>query len=216
MTNRRTFLGTLGALSALPIAESVLAQGAPAPGQQARGWDLSWLDRLTARHRQVFDIGPINVPVSPLRVVSNYYAGFDQVLGLRAPDVQAVIGIAGSGYPINATDAMWAKYRLGERWELRDPETGQFATRNVYRERPAGHPDEAYTVRSLQQRGAIFWMCNNALNGLVQRFTTEDRLPAAEVRAELVAGLLPGVIIVPAHTMLLGLVQERGCTYEKL
>lgn len=216
MTDRRTFLGALGALSALPIAEAALAQGAPTAGQQARGWDLSWLDRLTARHKQVFDVGPINVPVSPLRIVSNYYAGFDQVLGLRAPDVQAVIGIAGSGYPINATDAAWARFRLGERYELRDPDTGQFATRNIYLERPAGHPEQDHTVRSLQRRGAIFWMCNNALTGLAQRFATEDRRPVAEVRAELVAELLPGVIIVPAHTMLLGLVQERGCTYEKL
>jgi len=215
MSDRRTFLGALGALgalSALPPAQAAAAAGQ----QQARGWDLSWLDRLTGKHKQVFDIGPINVPVSPLRVVSNYFVGFDQVLGLRAPDVQAVIGIAGSGFPINASDAVWAKYRLGERWEIRDPATGQFAARNVYRERPAGHPEEGHTVRSLQERGAIFWMCNNALTGLVQRFSAEDGLPATAVRAELVAGLLPGVIIVPAHTMFLGLVQERGCTYEKL
>jgi hypothetical protein len=35
------------------------------------------------------------------------------------------------------------------------------------------------------------------------------------VRAELVAGLLPGVKLIPAHTMLIGLAQEHGCTYEK-
>ena len=38
--------------------------------------------------------------------------------------------------------------------------------------------------------------------------------PEPEVYAELRAGLVPGVIVVPAHTMLLGLCQERGCSYE--
>jgi len=37
----------------------------------------------------------------------------------------------------------------------------------------------------------------------------------ADVRADLVAGLNPGVKLVPAHTLLVGLVQERGFTYEK-
>jgi hypothetical protein len=34
------------------------------------------------------------------------------------------------------------------------------------------------------------------------------------VKAELVAGLNPGVHIVPAHTQAIGLVQQRGCAYE--
>jgi hypothetical protein len=47
-------------------------------------------------------------------------------------------------------------------------------------------------------------------------FASESSRPVDEVRAELVAGLMPGVIIVPAHTMLLGMVQHRGLSYEKL
>ena len=39
--------------------------------------------------------------------------------------------------------------------------------------------------------------------------------PAADVRADLVAGLNPAVRLVPAHTMMIGLAQERGFTYEK-
>jgi len=36
------------------------------------------------------------------------------------------------------------------------------------------------------------------------------------VRAELIAGFNPGVRLVPAHTMALGLAQEHGCTDERL
>jgi hypothetical protein len=105
---------------------------------------------------------------------------------------------------------------LGERYTIRDPSTGEWATRNLFLERPAGHPEASHTFRSLRERGAIFWMCNNALNGLATVYAADDQRPVAEVRAELETGLLPGVIIVPAHTMLIGMVQERGCTYEKL
>ncbi len=38
----------------------------------------------------------------------------------------------------------------------------------------------------------------------------------AEVRADLLAGLNPGVRLVPSHVMALGLVQERGVTYVKI
>jgi len=39
---------------------------------------------------------------------------------------------------------------------------------------------------------------------------------ATEVRADLLAGLNPGVHLVPSHVMAMGLVQERGVTYVKI
>ena len=35
-------------------------------------------------------------------------------------------------------------------------------------------------------------------------------------RREFLTGLNPGVKLVPAHTLLVGLAQERGFTYEKV
>jgi hypothetical protein len=60
------------------------------------------------------------------------------------------------------------------------------------------------------------WMCNNALQRVASRLADAVGRPVAEVYAELRGGLNPGVILVPAHTMLLGLSQERGCSYEKV
>jgi hypothetical protein len=71
-------------------------------------------------------------------------------------------------------------------------------------------------VKPLMDRGAIFWQCNNALNGVTQMIATDLKLEIPALKAELVAGLNPGVHLVPAHTMALGLVQERGCAYEKI
>ena len=40
-------------------------------------------------------------------------------------------------------------------------------------------------------------------------------MPVAEVRADLVAGLNPGVRLMPSHVMALALAQEHGFTYMK-
>jgi len=73
-----------------------------------------------------------------------------------------------------------------------------------------------HTVEALQARGVIFWQCNNALRGLTRGLAAKMHMPPETVRAELIAGLLPGVYLVPAHTMAIGLAQEHGCTYEAI
>ena len=197
---RRGFLAGLGALAAITPRFRLEAQ---AP----QGWDMSWLDRLTGKHKQVFDIGDFEVG---LRVVMNWLDAWQSVYGLRHPEVNAIVGIASQAYPLNATDEMYAKFPIGEMWKVTDPATGKPATRNIFAD--GGNP----RVKPLQARGAIFWMCNNALNNIAGRMGDAVKRPQAEVFAELKSGLLPGVILVPAHTMLLGMCQERGCTYERI
>ena len=76
--------------------------------------------------------------------------------------------------------------------------------------------DKTLGVKALQERGTIFWQCNIALGGVAQQLATARQLPVAEVRADLIAGLNPGVRLVPSHVMALSLVQERGVTYVKV
>jgi len=71
------------------------------------------------------------------------------------------------------------------------------------------------SVKAMQARGTIFWQCNVALCNVAQQLATAKRLPVGEVRANLVAGLNPGVRLVPSHVMALALAQERGFTYMK-
>ena len=116
-----------------------------------------------------------------------------------------------------AADVSGEKYELGARWQINDHFTGKPATRNIFIEPPAGASDvmREVAVRALQSRGAIFWQCNNALNKVVDELSRDTKQSFDAVRAELIAGLLPGVKLIPAHTMLIGLAQEHGCTYEK-
>jgi hypothetical protein len=70
-------------------------------------------------------------------------------------------------------------------------------------------------VKAIQARGTVFWQCNVALGLVAQQLATAFQLPVAEVRGDLIAGLNPGVRLMPSHVMALGLAQERGFTYMK-
>ena len=186
-------------------------------------WDLAWIDQMSGKHKQVFDLGGRKLDdtdavagESPLRVPRNYLNGHKEVYGLESPAINTIVGITSQAFPINATDAIWAKYALGEKWKIKDSKTGTWAVRNVFADASVPFSDGAITVQALRKRGTIFWQCNNALNGVVRMLAGPMKMDPDAVRAELVAGLLPGVKLVPAHTMAIGLVQEKGCTYEKV
>ena len=186
------------------------AQRQPVP----QNWDLAWLDQLKGRHKQLFDVGNMDITEdTPLRVPMNYFDTWRDVFGVEPPDVNVVIGIARGAFPMNASDALWDKYQLGERWGIKDPQTRKTATRNIFLGPTSGARGD--TVRELQARGAIFWQCNVALGAVAFQLANATGKTLQDVRAELVAGLNPGVKLVPAHTLLVGMSQERGFTYEK-
>jgi hypothetical protein len=209
MTSRRTFLTALPSLAGLAQAPQ-----SPPASHAATEWDMSWLDSFKGKHKQAFDLGSFDLTVdTPLRVPTNYLDTFRDVYHLEPPDISLAVGISRIAFPMNASDAIWLKFKLGERWQIKDPSTGQPATRNIFLGQASG--SDRATVRGLQARGALFWQCNVALGGVASQLARAFNRPVPDVRAELAAGLNAGVIIVPAHAMAIGLVQEHGFTYEK-
>ncbi len=215
---RRGFLGLLASVGGALLGPVPLLGAAAHPdtgpaGESGGAWDLSWLDALKGKHRQVFDVQTLPGQV-PLIVVHNWLAAHKEVFGLEPAELSAIVAIAAT-YPVNAVDSLWAKYELGRRWQLKDPQTGDWATRNIYLDHmPVGNAETG--VRPLQARGVVFWQCNNALNAVVHQLSEDTKQKVGDVRAELLAGLNPGVRLVPAHTMLLGLAQEHGFAYEQI
>jgi hypothetical protein len=49
--------------------------------------------------------------------------------------------------------------------------------------------------------------------GIANQLAREAGVPVEKMRAELVAGLNPGVKLVPSHSMAVGMAQERSFTY---
>jgi intracellular sulfur oxidation DsrE/DsrF family protein len=179
-------------------------------------WDLTWADQFKGKHKQVFDLGSFDVSEDdPLRLPNNYLNAFRDVYQAEPPDVNVAVGIARTAFPINASDPLWEKFKLGELWKIKGPDK-KTATRNIFL--GSGEPGSnqaAMTVRGLTARGVVFWQCNIALRGIANQLARENGGSFERVRAELVAGLNPGVKLVPSHSMAVGVVQERGFTYMR-
>ena len=217
MTNhrqsRRSFISVLTSLAgATAIHASSAAASAQVPAASGQNWDLKWIDDLKAQHKQVFDMADADPAAEPppLRLPRNYLDAFRDVYKLEFPEVRTVVGISGHAFPVNASDRLWEKYALGERSKIIDPLTKKPAVRNIFMD------DKTLGVAALQARGTIFWQCNIALTAIATQLARTRQESAADVRADLLAGLNSGVRLVPSHVMAMGLVQEKGVTYVKV
>jgi hypothetical protein len=210
--DRRSFVSVLASLAGLTAlgssAEPAAAQTAPPAGGQ---FDVAWLDQMKGKHKQVYDLGSVNLATETavLRFARNFLDTFRDAYKLEHPDINTAIGISGPAFPMNASDRLWEKYKLGERSKIIDPMTMKPAVRNIFFD--GGNT----SVKAIQARGGQFWQCNVALGILAQSLAEAAQMSAADVRADLIAGLNPGVHLMPSHVMALALAQEHGFTYMK-
>jgi hypothetical protein len=210
---RRSFISAVASLAGLAAARvSADQQPRNQPLAPSGGFDMAWLAQMNGKHKQLYDLGGLELAVDPrpLRFARNFLDTFRDVYRFEYPDINTAVGISGPAFPMNASDRLWAKYKLGERSRIIDPMTKQPAVRNIFYDEGGD-----ISVKAIQTRGAVFWQCNVALGVVAQQLASAFQLPFADVRADLVAGLNPGVRLMPSHVMALGLAQERGFTYMK-
>lgn len=213
---RRTFLASLASAAGATLLAPLLSRtGVANAALVDETWDLGWLGHLKGKHRQVFEVGKkIEEVPGPLHVVGNYLDSWNEAFHLDFPQINTVMSIAGSGFPINVNDAIWEKYKLGEKWQISDG-SKVTPTHNVFLDAPATDAKRT-SVKGLQARGTIFCQCDKALHGIAHEFATGSHDSVDTIYQELVAGLNPGVKLVPSNTMLVGLAQEHGCAYESV
>ena len=211
---RRSFISAVTSLTSLAVVRLSADQqpAAQAAARRANEFDMAWLNQVKGRHKQLYDLGSLELSVEPrpLRFTRNFLDTFRDVDHLEYPDINTAVGISGPAFPMNASDRLWAKYKLGERSKIIDPMTKQPAVRNIFYD-----DGSDISVKAIQSRGTLFWQCNVALGNVAQQLATAFQMPLADVRADLVAGLNPGVRLMPSHVMALALAQEKGFTYFK-
>ena len=211
--NRRAFIAQFAGIASVGIANTARRADGQQPSTAAVQWDTTWLDQFKGKHKQVYDLMWHTLRPNTLNPPMFYFDVLKEVSGLDYRDVNVVVAV-NTSFAINASDALWAKYKLGERFDVKDPTTGKPALRNVYL--GSGPEEKGSSVRLLQARGALFIQCNVALRGAINGLAQDFGRPVAEVDAEVRNGLNPGVRIVPALTWAVGMLQERGFTYERL
>jgi len=212
---RRGFLGTLAASTAAGLA-SLTPLSLEAATRTRRINDNAvdaafeaWLNKITGKHKMVFDAPEVNsgMPVVWPRVWLN---GNNENYGTKDTDNSAVIVLRHAGIPIAMQDALWVKYKLGEAFSIKDGDAA--ATRNIFaKQMPLPLPGTG--IEQLLASGAQFGVCNVALTVYSGMVAQKMNMDAAAVKADWVAGLMPGVQVVPSGVLAVSRAQEKGCSY---
>lgn len=224
LPKRREFLGRVAAGAvALGLSGSIprALAGEASPTSDVTPSD-KWLTAVTGKHRQIFDT-PNHENGWGLLHVRNYLNTMRDTYHATHPDVTAVVTIYGLGTMLAFNDDMWKKYGLGTASKVMDGSNAA-ATANVFYKAPGGSnslsisgtpipiPADA-SISELQQRGAVFILCNNAYNVWMGLLSGGDAAKAANLRKEFDANILPGVYLVPAMVVAINQAQKAGCTY---
>jgi len=216
-THRRGFLGTLAAAAAAGLASltpfRAAAAATPRSGDPLRSAAdpafEAWLNRITGKHKMVFDAPEVNsgMPVVWPRVWLN---GNNDNYGTTDAQNSGVVILRHAAIPLAMVDALWAKYNLGQVFDLKEGDAP--ATRNIFaKQLPLPLPGTG--VEQLLAKGVMFGVCNVALTIYSGAVAQKMGLDAATVKADWVAGLLPGCQVVPSGVLAVSRTQEKGCGY---
>jgi hypothetical protein len=161
--------------------------------------------------------------------IRNSLNGFQFSYDIPPDDIQIVVQAYSSATPATFDDFIWEKYRFGEALGVRDPQTNEAATRNIWFNTPVAHttltpgteptdrnhPFFADTsIEGLQRRRVLFLACHQSTHALAGAASASGRNPDQKTVDEIVSEFrqhfLPGVIETPAGVGELVRLQNMG------
>lgn len=209
-TPRRGFLGQVaaaavgvGAASLLPASAHAAAFASTAVDPQLE----AWFGKLTGKHKTVFDATEPNdgMPAIWPRIYLNTtdatYPGEKAV---------AMVILRHGGLGMGFTDGVWAKYGMGEIFKVMVD--GKPAMKNPYAS-ITGLPIPGLGIAELLKGGVLVGACDVALSVYSNAVATKMKLDPAAVKKEWVAGLFPGIQVVPSGVFAVARAQEFGANY---
>jgi intracellular sulfur oxidation DsrE/DsrF family protein len=137
-----------------------------------------------------------------------------QAYGVAESDVGVVIVLRRFAIPIAFNDETWAKYKLGEVFNVNDPATKAPATRNPFAYvKPGDLPIPDAALEKLAARNVKFGVCNLALTSLSGKVAQKMAMKPEDVKKDLMAGMFSGLQVVPSGVVAINGAQARGCSY---
>ncbi|MEO5590806.1 MAG: twin-arginine translocation signal domain-containing protein [Gemmatimonadaceae bacterium] len=205
-TPRRDFLGRVAA------GMAAAGLGVAIPGTleaESVGADPSldaWFGKIKGKHKIVFDAPEPNSGMSAVwpRVYIN------TMTATYPGETTAVVILRHGGLALAMGDALWSKYPIGQMFSINDGESP--AKRNPYA-KITGLPIDGLGISELIKGGVLVGACDVALTVYSSGAAKEMGLDPATVKKEWIAGLLPGVQVVPSGVMAVARAQELGCVY---
>ncbi|HEV8599661.1 MAG TPA: hypothetical protein VGQ69_09905 [Gemmatimonadales bacterium] len=212
-TDRREFLGMLAAAGIVGKAGGNLPSSrAPIPSSP---WDVSWADRITGKHRAVFDSVEISAGLGLLRALI-WMKDYGEVYGATPAELSAVVVLRHNAIWLVMDDEFWAHHKIGALTKITDPKTKQPIERNpVIGPNPFGLPPALADdgLKKVLASGTVL-ACNLALTlDVVEQIKADLKLDDAKAREMALKHLVPGVILQPSGVFATLRAQEAGCQY---
>ena len=205
---RRGFLGRIAAVAAAAgLGGAVPSALAAETNASAADPALdAWFGKIKGKHRVVFDTPEPNNGMAAVwpRVYLN------SMQATYPGEATAVIILRHAGIPLGMSDALWAKYNLGEMFQIKDGDKP--ATKNPYAT-ITNIPLPGIGISELLKSGVLVGLCDVALTVYSSGAAQKMGLAADAVKKEWAAGLLPGVQSVPSGVLGVAHAQELGCNY---
>jgi intracellular sulfur oxidation DsrE/DsrF family protein len=209
-TARRGFLGSVAAAAAAVGLNGALPSrlaAETATGDRSLDAALdAWFGRIKGKHRMIFDAPEPNsgmVGVWPRVYLNTMEATWPA-------QTTAVVILRHAAIPLAMNDALWAKYNFGEMFGIKDGDTP--AKRNPYAT-ITGLPIPGLGIVELLKSGVLVGACDVALTVYSSGAAQKMGLAPDVVKKEWIAGLFPGVQVVPSGVLGVGRSQELGCAY---
>ncbi|SIN68140.1 Tat (twin-arginine translocation) pathway signal sequence containing protein [Algoriphagus halophilus] len=172
-----------------------------------------WFKKIKGSHRIVYDG---STPHDGFPIIWNwaFYLTNNQTDSPDS-DITAMTVLRHSAVPFALEDRLWSKYKLGAVFEVNDPATGAPSLRNPYYEpKPGDFPmPQIQGIKDLQARGAMFCVCDLALQVYSGAIAGQMNLQMEDVYKDMISGVHPGIQVVPSGVWALGRAQEHGCAY---
>ena len=212
--SRRKFLGTLAATAGMSsIGSTVLAEELSGNATKLIHEADEWFKKIKGSHRVVYDG---STPHDGFAILWNwaFYLSNNQT-GSEDSDITAMSVLRHSAIPFALKSELWEKYKLGEFFGVNDKKTQNPSLRNPYYEPEDGDFPLPIIqgIKDLQARGAMFCVCDLALNVYSGAKAQQIGADPEVVYEDWKNGVLPDIQVVPSGVWALGRAQENGCGY---
>lgn len=212
MNTRKDFLITSSVFALAPAIAAASPSTKPAKSDELRfDFDRSRFNEMLAKpakHKQCFGATKIE-DGSVMNGMSNTMNAYEQYLGEAPGSVHtAAVLYHGAAIALALNDAVWNDVLLPTVKNALPDLKDQFKDA-----RPGKGNPYAKQFAGMVARGSSFFVCHNAIAGFAQMAGGALKRPAENVHAAIMAGILPGALVVPAGVMAINACQEAKFTY---
>ena len=170
-----------------------------------------FLTKIKGVHKQVFDCVEPNDGWG-LAFALAFLDTTEAAKKLTDKDLTALVVMRHFAMPLTLNDATWAKYKIGEFINVKDPKTNAPATRNIFYANTPMRPNLTYE-QAIATRGIVMVACNLALTVLSGMAGQKVGIAADQAKKDWENGLFKGVFLAPSGVYAVNRSQEAGCQY---